>query len=512
MTKALIVSATAGSGKTTTLVDGINYAVTGSEPNRYVPSCEQSDVFEWLKEHINSESEIIFLAFNKSITDELKNRLTHGEASTLHSLGCRIMRENRVKYKLDKFKTGNLFCKYNEIKSFRDMTKDQSAIFEDVETIVSMCKDRVMTEDDITEDSIRNVCQERGYIIVSNLDTIVDNVKHILAEGGKLTKGMMGGVNVINFDDMIYLPSRHNLTTKFDVMLIDEAQDLSPGKLKLLLNQECNTYVFVGDPNQAIYAFAGADSQSFASIAEAIPDVEVLPLTYTYRCGKAIVMEAKQIVGDAINYGPNNPEGQVLTIDQVDMLLTEGDMLVSRINAPLMGIAWKLVKDCKPVKVVGRDIGKGLVRLIKRLAGKTITDCIDLLPKVEAWREKEITVLQLKGYPTEEKQIQINDQADCINMIATQCDKIDDVVIFLKDLFDDTNLDRCIRLSSIHRAKGLEADNVYFFNPANVPHPMAKSEEAILQEKNLKFVATTRAIHKLYYVTPTNGKKNGKGK
>jgi superfamily I DNA/RNA helicase len=319
----------------------------------------------------------------------------------------------------------------------------------------------------------------------------------------------------IDFDDMIYLPARYGFHSKFDVLLVDECQDLSHSKLQLILNQDCNTYVFIGDANQAIYAFAGADSKSIESIKEAIPNNTVLPLSYTYRCGKAIVDEARKIVGNAINAGTNNPAGSVTTVMEEHMDLMEGDMLVSRVNAPLMGIAWGLVKQRRNVKVMGRDIGKGLTRLIKKLSGtgRNLTDNpIELAVKVEAWRLKQVTMLQNKKADTDMQQLVVNDQADCICQIAAECDSISDMVDFIEGLFDDSDLKKCIRLSSIHKAKGLEADRVFFFNPSNVPHPMAKGEEAKKQEYNLKFVATTRAIHELIYVTAKDSKKSKKEK
>jgi superfamily I DNA/RNA helicase len=81
---------------------------------------------------------------------------------------------------------------------------------------------------------------------------------------------------------------------------------------------------------------------------------------------------------------------------------------------------------------------------------------------------------------------------------------------FIDGLFDDSDVKKCIRLSSIHRSKGLEASKVFLYNPGNIPHPMAKTEEAKIQEMNLKFVATTRAINELVYVTPKDAKKSSK--
>jgi hypothetical protein len=211
------------------------------------------------------------------------------------------------------------------------------------------------------------------------------------------------------------------------------------------------------------------------------------------------VAEAQKIVGDAINAGSTNPDGEIVYLDEADMDLQQGDMLVSRVNAPLMSLAWKLVKAGKPCQVVGRSIGAGLVKLINKLTDKQEVDSVTLCQLLEDWRDQQIKLLQTKKYDTESRQIAIGDQADCITTVATNCKTSGEVVSFIQQIFNDSDV-KSIRLSSIHRAKGLEADNVYFFNPKNVPHVLAKTAEAKKQEWNLKFVAITRAIHKLVYV------------
>lgn len=529
--EGLIVKATAGSGKTTTIVDGLTYCcashvLTKASPFtefskfmnnlRYTPSDEQLAIWEWMKERIDGSKEVVFLAFNKSIAEELKERIVHGTASTIHSLGYSILRKSGVKCKKpDNWKTANLYCKYTEIDSLKELDQDGRGIFDDVREVVKMCKDQLITEDTITDDTLKMLCLDRQYAVTTDFSVLTPAVKYIIEEGSKIKTGIMSKPIDIDFDDMIYLPARYGYKTEFDVMLVDEAQDLSHGKLQLILNQDCDTYVFIGDPNQAIYGFAGADTQAFASIAEAIEDVTTLPLSYTYRCGKAIVEEAKKIVGDDINYGATNPEGKISNILQQDMELTEGDMMVCRVNAPLMGVAWELVKQRKNVKVIGRDIGKGLIKLIKKLQGKganAVSNPIELITKAEAWRMKEVTILQNKKSDTDMQQVLVNDQADCICQIAAECESIPAMIEFIDGLFDDSDVKKCIRLSSIHKAKGLEASRVFFFNPGIVPHPMAKTEEAILQEHNLKFVAITRAINELVYVIPKDSKKSKESK
>jgi superfamily I DNA/RNA helicase len=513
--EALIVNATAGSGKTTTIVDGLTYCVSDrsiTKDLRYKPSDEQLAIWEWMKERIDGTKDVVFLAFNKSIAEELSDRITHGTASTIHSLGYKILRSAGVKCnKPNTWKTINLYCQYMNIDDIKSLDKEGRDILDDVKELVKMCKDQLLTEDNVSPDELKMMCITRQYEPSADYSVLAPAVKYIIEEGSKVKTGIMAKPIEIDFDDMIYLPARYGYKTAFDVMLIDEAQDLSHGKLQLILNQDCDTYIFIGDPNQAIYGFAGADTQSFASIEASIDNVTTLPLSYTYRCGKAIVLEAQKIVGNAINYGTTNPEGKVVTTNEEDMELTEGDMLVSRVNAPLMSIAWKLVKERKNVKVIGRDIGKGLIKLINKIRGKgknKIEGINELVLGVEGWRRKEIDKLTAKMSDTDAQQIIVNDQADCIVQIACECDSIEEMVMFISGLFDDSDVKKCIRLSSIHRSKGLEASKVFFYNPGNVPHPMAKTEEAKIQEMNLKFVAITRAINELIYVTPRDAKKS----
>jgi hypothetical protein len=79
------------------------------------------------------------------------------------------------------------------------------------------------------------------------------------------------------------------------------------------------------------------------------------------------------------------------------------------------------------------------------------------------------------------------------------CKTINDMLIKIKDFITAT--DNCIKLSTIHRAKGLEAKRVFILNFDDLPHlkPNQKYWEKI-QEQNLKYVAITRALNDLYLV------------
>lgn len=72
----------------------------------------------------------------------------------------------------------------------------------------------------------------------------------------------------------------------------------------------------------------------------------------------------------------------------------------------------------------------------------------------------------------------------------------------ITEMFTDDKNRPGVRLSSIHKAKGLEAERVFLLEPegASVPHPMARSKQAKEQEYHLRYVAITRAINELVFV------------
>jgi superfamily I DNA/RNA helicase len=93
----------------------------------------------------------------------------------------------------------------------------------------------------------------------------------------------------------------------------------------------------------------------------------------------------------------------------------------------------------------------------------------------------------------------IEDNADTITAIAEECTDVQGVLDALEDLFSD--LDRpCVVLSTVHKAKGLEAATVFILGPELLPAPWAESANEKEQERNIHYVAVTRAMERLVYV------------
>lgn len=93
----------------------------------------------------------------------------------------------------------------------------------------------------------------------------------------------------------------------------------------------------------------------------------------------------------------------------------------------------------------------------------------------------------------------MQDKADTLVIFLEQSSTIIEATDKINTLFSNNN-GTGIVLSTIHKAKGLEATKVFILCPELLPHPMAKSAWQQDQEANLKYVAITRAREHLVYV------------
>jgi hypothetical protein len=246
----------------------------------------------------------------------------------------------------------------------------------------------------------------------------------------------------------------------------------------------------------------------------------VLPLTVTRRCGKAIVAEANRIVPDFSAHEsnpvgvvsraayPTDGDGKPRPGPHYTERVEYGDMIVCRVNAPLVGECFRFLKAGRKANILGRDVGQGLVNTVKKLmrhraedsGGGTVTE---FLTRLYDWQHAEEGKERAKRNPSETKIVGVQDRVDCLVCFADGCTFVIEVVKKIESVFTDDNTGPGIKLSSIHKAKGLEARRVFFLAPkgAECPHPMAKAAWEREQEMNLKYVAVTRAIEELVFVS-----------
>lgn len=552
----IVVIARAGCGKTTAIVQGVISAIYG-QPIRFLPSDQQRLIWDELAKSKGAAS-VCVCAFNVPIAKELKAQVPEGcDAMTLHGLGFRIVKNA---YSLVPGKEVNKY-RVNETVArllgmdVKDLRNTQPILLSAVEELVGLCKVNLAgtTVDNgkynlwpaDSEDWV-DVLDHLAHYYQVELET--DDGVSIREEAYCLVplvlQESLHNVNAdrcVDFNDMVWLPVVGNLpASKYRVLLVDEAQDLN--RVQQALAKKLGLrLVFIGDPKQAIYAFAGADSRSMYRLQEELAatpaGVVTLYLTKTRRCPKLVVESVKHIVPDfeALDTAPEGSvEEAMFSLDEdrnpIDFdkcylsQLKDGDMVLCRTNGPLVGECIRLLRHGVPAYIAGQDVGKKLISLIKKMKADQLDE---LTEKLHDWLEKQVKIEQARKHPDEALIINLHNQVDTIMAFVTEsngttADVINRIQRLMKDKVCprcnksyDVNMELCVpcntflvkpkgvRFSSIHKAKGLEANNVFILQlkGARCPHPMAKTDDAVEQEQHLLYVAQTRAKERLVFVS-----------
>lgn len=499
MSHHLIGKALAGTGKTTTSVEGINELL--GTPSKLSPSNEQRAIWDAMK--LETPKSVKAVAFNKSIASVLQDRLPSGAtACTLHSLGYATVRNVfRIRRSPNAWRTKNHLSEI-EGKDIKELFKHSPEYVQAVDKLVGLSK---LNLADGSADSIDELTSHYDVDLNGSRERVLDVVPRLLERAKDVDRD-----GYVDFNDMVALPSLCNLPVEqSDLLVVDEAQDLNRAQQGLALKAiGKGRGFFIGDPNQAIYGFAGADSESMNRLNDILAatdrGVQTYPLTETRRCSHAVVAEAQQIVPD-FRAHPDNPLGSI-SRENFDpkkkscyrSLVQPGDMAVCRVNAPLVSECFYFLRQGVKAIIQGRDIGTTLISTIKKMKA---SDVSDLAFKLSSWFDTECQKENAKKNPSDAKLIALQDRYECLSYFLEDASTVQSVVDSIEKVFSDDGR-AAIVFSSIHRAKGLEANRVFFLEPegASCPHPMAKSEWQVRQEYNLRYVAITRAINTLVYV------------
>ena len=174
-------------------------------------------------------------------------------------------------------------------------------------------------------------------------------------------------------------------------------------------------------------------------------------------------------------------------------------MILCRVNAPLVSETFKFLKAGRRANIQGRDIGQGLISTVKKCKAASV---VDLTGKIDDWLHKETSKERAKRNPNDTRIASLQDRADCLQCFTMGCNTVDEVIRKIEAVFTDSKDSTGIRLSSVHRAKGLESQRVFIIvtKEAPMPHPMSKQPWEKEQEQNICYVAVTRAISELIWV------------
>ena len=480
----IAINAVAGSGKTTTIVS----------------ACKRLNA---------SERDVIFLAFNKLIVEELKGKLKgYAYVSTLHAFGFSILKrlynhpEYKMYIKVDSWKYRK-YVRENVFSLSKIITPDTDAakVFGfccNVDKLYSLARVNLIeySENDLSK--LRNLVDEHNLLCLFD-EVEVCNL--MLADAYKFPKDW-----TIDYTDMIVLPLFHQeCIPTYKYVFIDECQDLNTAQRMMMLAASRNgRFIAVGDRNQAINGFAGADCSSFDKIANQ-PNTIELPLSVNYRCGTNIINLAQEIVPH-IQAHKGAIKGEVFHVKQLTKdLFKENDMILCRTSAPLVGLCMKLIENGITAVVKGKDIAQDLKNLIENANTKDIKGVLEYL---EEEKKKCIDIIKEQRKCDEAtaknaaRYINLEDRCKCIENICKYSIKdTTQLKSYINKMFTDDKIENAVMLSTAHKSKGLEANRVMILLPDKLPLKFPHQQRwQEIQEMNLKYVALTRAKKQLIFI------------
>ena len=474
-----LLTAVAGAGKTTTLVESL--ALT--------------------------RGNVTFTAFNKAISNEIEAKVAakggdlaqRVRCKTFHALGFGalgrarpIFRENgrlnvegRKAALVEACGTPEeaATCAFNLFDLARQRAYDPA--FVDASSFAGI----------VEHYGLEEAIEETGY----NQEDMQAFAHALLVEGAKFETPH------IDFTDMIWGPLVLNLRPwATEWIYVDEAQDTNPARRELarLLVRRNGRAVFVGDSRQAIYGFTGADNNAMEIIRDDFGAVE-MPLTVSYRCPRAVVAHAHNWVSH-IEAHETAPEGVVRSLPGPHAIVAEarkGDAVLCRNTAPIVQLAFALIRAGKRAHVEGRDIGRGLAALTKKWKGYE-NNLEGFLAKLDEWKEQQMEMLIERNRALAAQTVE--DKAQTLHVLAETCETLSELREKISSIFDDTQPDEApnrITLATIHRSKGREWKRVYWLGHNTLcPSKFARQPWEREQETNLQYVATTRAQEELVLV------------
>ena len=355
-----LVIAGAGSGKTKVLTHKIAYDI-------------ESGIKPW---------NILAITFTNKAANEMKERIEKliGDAAkdlwmgTFHSICVRILRRyiDRIGYKTD-------FVIFD--------TSDQK-------TLIKECLKALKVDDKIFTD--RGVLSEISNGKNEMLEPKAYGVKYAgdfrkktIAEIYELYQRRLRENNAIDFDDIINFTIKilsenpdvlDYYTEKFKYILVDEYQDTNKAQFTLvsLLASKYGNLTVVGDSDQGIYSFRGADISNILNFERDFPGTRIIKLEQNYRCTGNILKAANAVIKhNEHKYDKKlwteNEEGHLpciycgedeydegrYIVEQINHLKTEeyyknSDFtILYRMNAQSRAIEDILMREGIPYKVIG---------------------------------------------------------------------------------------------------------------------------------------------------------------
>lgn len=438
----LMISALAGCGKTTTL-EAIEQAV--------------------------ERQPMLYLVFNKKNANEAEGRMSSTTTvRTFNSLGHRVWAASQSKrLQIEPKKTYNIFRQI--VDNAPSEHKDAIwSVYSEVSQAVGMAKALGYVPEGGYPSAKRLLTRSQFHSALDETpdDLAADLIDAILAKSIRQSYD-----GLLDYNDQVYMPALFGgVFPKFPLVLVDEYQDLSPVNHMLLERIIRGRLIGVGDPWQNIYGFRGARADGMES-ASAKYACTGFPLSISFRCPSEIVRNVHWRVPHFKWIKEGGRVDSPVKFAASDFV--DDSTVLCRNNAPLLACAFRLLSAGHSISVAGSDIGPRLIAQMKKL-GNGPMNRDGMLTAITEWEAEKLA----------KESKSAADMAACMRIFAGHGSTLDQAIAYADHLFKQQG---SIYMSTIHKAKGLEWDHVYYLDPWLV------RKNPTDQDKNLDYVASTRS-------------------
>ena len=468
---------------------------------------------------------IIYITFsNAAATEARDERINHNllYISTMHSLGTRECKMDTKKNLLKSNKKWRVFKNYPNHEAYANMsfvTKLDASGTPTYENdhmhIIQYARSKRI---DLQESAIQLGKHESVDIdftiqLEQDLKTFKDDTK------------------MIEFSDMIELFIERKKCPDIEAVFLDEAQDLNPLQWKMFfyIEEQCKRSYIAGDDDQTIYGFQGAEPNIFVNLQGKFD-----PQEDSHRVPRKVHKKALEVISQITKenrvdkkWNAREAEGEVLEnmyLDEIDfsegkwMILAQTNKLLEEIGEFFYGLGIRFtgkvnsalpneilqayqtwVKLNNGIRVSKEDAKAVYEQFLKSTAGHvkhgfSSGKTLDHVENVNLQELKENHGLLVTG-----SWEQFSIEEDIKNYMKTLLEKKD-------DLMKDTR----IELSTMHKSKGRECENVLVFPDYGTENQFKPYLEAINNpdaQHRLVYVAVTRAKNKLYLMAPLHDDK-----
>lgn len=444
------------------------------------------------------------LAFNVKIKKELERRFPkHYTVLTMNGLGHRAWA--RTIGRQPSVEPDKVYKTIKGLAPELQLTNDEWSV---VSAVVRGARQSGLIPNNLSE-FVDNALVPDEY---SSWEEIADSVyldisDHIVYAARRVLTALIkqSFAGVLDYDDQIYMPCLFSgVFPKFSIVLVDEAQDLSPLNHIQVRRVSTDRIIVCGDPRQAIYAFRGADSSSMETMRSLREEWTNLSLSTTFRCPKVVVTR-QQNHAPGFTAAPEAPEGREhhipyerpWTIEEIENLAPGKDIaILCRNNAPIIAAALRIIRTGRGCTVLGGEIGKSLVNLSKKILPNDATPAEECVKKIVEWEQAETAIA--RANEKEERVAIIKDKAECLIAVFESggASNARELRAKISGMFAQESLR--ITLSTGHKSKGLEWPVVVHLDPDRVPSKFA--QKAMIegnpipmeQDLNLRYVIETR--------------------